>query len=154
MKQTKQLLLLLALAFNLSASSQMSSLFYGSATSALPALADSIKAALPGYKLDTVETSKSGRTITLLFWNASGSKLEAQILKAGSTDDKITTIQVSGSKEAILALWSHSLHFPTAEASSMPVQVITLASGQRLPVACFQDTAKQDRWILASRNTY
>jgi hypothetical protein len=150
----KLFILSVLIIFSISANCQMDRLFFGSDWNDLSKLTDSIKTALPGCKLDSSSMTKSGKAMTLFFSDGSGSKLEASILKDNQENGKISIMQLVGSKAAVLALYRHYFNQSSPEAPTMPLQLAKLPTGQQLPIACYQDGRKPERWILASRNPY
>jgi hypothetical protein len=150
----KQAFLILALGLALTSSAQMNRLFFGCSWNDIPALTDSIKTALPGFSCDSMAMTKSGKSQTLFFKNASGSSLEVNILKAYQNVNKISTVQMVGSKEAVLTLYKHFVN-PSFQEASTPVLILAKTpEGQSLPITCFQDSRRGSTWILASKNPY
>lgn len=150
----KALLFTLVTVLTLSAGAQMKSLFYGQSWRDVSKLADSIKAALPAYKLDSSSMTKSGRALTLYFSNGSGEPLNASILKGSQGADEILTVSLTGRKEAVLALYDLYFGKSQPEAKSQALQMASLPSGLTLPVTCYQDTRRPEEWILSSKNPY
>jgi hypothetical protein len=150
----KALFLTLATVITLSAGAQMKSLFYGQSWKDVSKVADSIKAALPAYHLDSTSMTKSGRALTLFFSNGSGEALTASILKGNQGADEILTMSLTGPKEAVLALYDQYFGKSQPETPSQALQMASLPSGQTLPVACYQDTRRPSQWVLSSRNPY
>lgn len=147
----KQAFLLLTIFLTFSASAQMSRLFYGNDWNEIEALKDSITTALPDYRFDSVSLSKSGKSQLMYFKNDSGSLLEVDVLKFNQGADKIGTLQVTGSKEALFALYKLYLNPSLTEGSSPVLLVAKLPTGQSMPITLFQNRAKEGKWILANR---
>lgn len=149
----KVLALLPFVLFCFSGNAQMKSLFYGQSWSDVSKLSDSISSATH-MRLDSSSMTKSGKAQTLFFSDGSGNSLEVSIFKGNPEADKIRTVSMYGSKEAVLALYGIYFSKEIKEASIMPLQLSQLANGQSLPVTCYQDTRRPDKWILASKNPY